>query len=413
MKEIMTMLLAGTVLHAAELKVECDRPAATYSCGGKVVFSAEATVNGEPVKEGKMNMILTLDNYREVDRQSVEIRDGAAELSYVAREPTFVWCRAELENDASGNYGLASAAFEPEHIRQGFPEPADFDRFWAQGQAEAEAGELDLQLEYAADFADTQRDAWRLEFAAPGGGRLYGMLTIPKGEGNFPAMVMVPGAGPSRYVPDFHIDGVINLYINVHDYRPVADPEPAAGLYDALNASGSYMHRGADARENIYFRRVWLGVDLLLRRFLAGHPKFNGRLGAIGISQGGGAALALAALNPMIGRVLANKPVMCDHGAILQGRNPGWPHYAVYTPAPDILEVSSYYEMANFARRIKVPATVIIGYVDTACYPGGVYAAVNNLKSALGTVIPEPGVGHEWGPHFEEEVKNFKEFLLP
>ena len=96
-----------------------------------------------------------------------------------------------------------------------------------------------------------------------------------------------------------------------------------------------------------------------------------------GSSQGGGSALILSGLNKNITALAANVPALCDHGGVKTGRSSGWPRLDRQKNADAF---APYFDAANFARFIKVPALVSCGFIDTTCSPSSVYAAYNQLK---------------------------------
>ena len=66
------------------------------------------------------------------------------------------------------------------------------------------------------------------------------------------------------------------------------------------------------------------------------------------------------------------------------GREPGWPKWYGATQGKDatkVHEASRYYDVVNFAPRIKCPVLVGFGVVDEVCPPEGVMAAVNQITA--------------------------------
>jgi cephalosporin-C deacetylase-like acetyl esterase len=136
----------------------------------------------------------------------------------------------------------------------------------------------------------------------------------------------------------------------------------------------------------------------------ASRPDFDGKRFAVyGSSQGGGLSLILAGLNPRITAAAANVPALCDHAGYLAGRAPGWPRL-VPQRAPEAeraryLSMSAYFDVVNFARRIRCPAIVSVGFVDSTCPPGSVYAAYNAI-AAPKRMFHGPRTGHGSPPSF-------------
>jgi cephalosporin-C deacetylase len=125
------------------------------------------------------------------------------------------------------------------------------------------------------------------------------------------------------------------------------------------------------------FLRVVRALD-----FLTSQPEWDGRtLIVYGTSQGGAQSLAGAALDDRVSFFVAGVPAMCDHTGRLAGRDPGWPKFfrTDAAPNPAVQEAVRYFDMMNFASRIKAPGFLTVGFVDTTCPPATVYAAYNQL----------------------------------
>ena len=196
--------------------------------------------------------------------------------------------------------------------------------------------------------------------------------------------------------------------MNVHLFRTARTWNEQEKLYAAYNKSfpeGIYTLSKAEDRSKYIYRNVWLAVnrsiDLLLE-----HKYFDGKnLAAVGSSQGGGTAIALGGMNPKITVVAANVPAFCDHHGWKADRSCGWPqlHSKKKGKADN---TAHYFDAANFALNIKVPAMFSAGYVDTTCSPSSVYAAYNNLQGPK-QICQMPRTGHADTKEFQTGVVEF------
>lgn len=101
------------------------------------------------------------------------------------------------------------------------------------------------------------------------GRTFYGILSIPKKEGKYPALLRVPGAGVRPYAGDTYTapGKVITLEVGIHGI-PVTMQQ---SVYDALagGALSNYWTFGRDSRDASYYNRVVVGalraVDLSVR----------------------------------------------------------------------------------------------------------------------------------------------------
>jgi cephalosporin-C deacetylase-like acetyl esterase len=125
--------------------------------------------------------------------------------------------------------------------------------------------------------------------------------------------------------------------------------------------------------------------------YLLGRPDWNGKtLVVSGTSQGGQQSLITAAIHPRVTAALALVPAGCDMLGPDVGRAPGWPAWFDQTRGKDatkVHEASRYFDVVNFAPRIKCPVLVGFGLIDDVCPPEGVMAAVNQVSAPKEVVI--------------------------
>ena len=306
---------------------------------------------------------------------------------------------------------MGGALVEPEKIRQSGKVPADFDQFWQDGlKAYANA---EVIVEPAADIKRKGYKVFRVTVKHPdGSGAITGFLTIPEKAGKYPAAVSVPGAGPGVVTPYSFLPYTtphIMLTMNVHPFPTAKTVDEQKTLYAKLNKScktRTYSRENADDRNKYVYRKVWLAVSRAID-YVAKLPEFDGKhFISVGSSQGGGSALALGYLNRNITCVAAHVPALCDHLALLDKRQPGWPQLCVFLRNKKVPEVVPYFDCATFASRIKVPTMISVGYVDTTCSPSSVYAAFNNLKGEK-VIFPMYRNGHAISNEAKKAMQTF------
>jgi len=180
--------------------------------------------------------------------------------------------------------------------------------------------------------------------------------------------------------------GIITLQVGIHGI-PVTMEQ---SVYDSLGAGAlaNYNTFGLDNRDRYYYWRVYLGC-IRANDFLTSHPKWDGvTLVVTGGSQGGALSIVTAALDPRVRGLAAYYPALSDVTGYLHNRAGGWPHMFRAADGPlsnrslDKIETSRYYDVVNFARRVKVPGLYSWGFNDETCPPTSMYSAYN--------VIPGP-----------------------
>ena len=309
----------------------------------------------------------------------------------------------KLGGDVHRSAGLL---FSPEGIEPGLGKPDDFDAFWDAGKAEAREVPLDERVTPIAELSDSEIEVFEVSFATVDEKRVYGFLSKPVGEGPFPGIVTVPGAG-SGTGPDLELprEGFAVLAMNVFPYPVPIDPVERQKVHDEFNTALGvrYCYVGAESRETYFFRAMYLGIDRAIDWFAEQSFVDRNRIGFIGTSQGGASALILTAMNRNIKAAVASVPALCDHAGFLKGRAPGWPFlYSSCGNNPDVLEASRYMDSVNFARKIDSPIRVTTGLIDETCSPASVFAAYNAIPAADKEILIEPRLAHANGVKYEE-----------
>jgi cephalosporin-C deacetylase-like acetyl esterase len=240
---------------------------------------------------------------------------------------------------------------------------------------------------------------------------LYGILAEPKAPGKYPAILEVPGAGirPYRGRVDLAERGIISLQLGIHGL-PVNLPQE---VYDSLGRSGvaSYWTYNLDNKDRYYYRRVYLGC-VRANDFLVSHPKFDGtNLGVMGGSQGGALSIVTAGLDARVKVLAAYYPALSDVTGYLNNRAGGWPHMFRASGAgshrtPDKIETTKYYDVVNFARRVKAPGLYTWGFNDETCPPTSMYSSYNVITAKKDLMLALE-TGHNTVPEQVERVNNW------
>jgi cephalosporin-C deacetylase-like acetyl esterase len=325
--------------------------------------------------------------------------------------------------------------------------PADFKQFWAKAKREIDAVPLDVRYETPMQtYTGKQIDEYNLKsaclpgdydpsghkveevesckvsFAGPDGGRVYGWLAKPKGDGPFPVMLVLPGAGfNARPRPLEHArHGYLALDIQIHGQD--VDLE---GKYPRL--PGYYEEVVHEPIDKYYFynihKRVMQAVNYLMSR-----PDADAsRVVAVGGSQGGRLGIVIAGLDPRITAVvstIANSPNH-PHRYWLARCNgfqkPGdrsWTIKYKRTPLQDGMDLKgappavdtpdaacfAYYDPMNYAPDITCPVLMLGGLIDPVSPPYSVWAVFNRLESKAKEIFPIPGHGHDWSAAFDRHA---------
>jgi cephalosporin-C deacetylase-like acetyl esterase len=225
------------------------------------------------------------------------------------------------------------------------------------------------------------------------GTHIYGQLARPAQSRKLPALLIVQWAGvyglQQSWVTDRAAEGWLVLDIEPHDL-PIDRPEAFYKEQQTRGPLHDYWRIGNDDRETSYYLRMYLSC-YRAADYLAHRDDWDGRtLVVMGGSQGGMQALMTAGFYPKITAALAMVPAGCDMLGPVVGRKGGWPQWYDNTEGKDpakVREASRYFDVANFAPRIKCPVLVGMGLIDETCPAEGILAAVNQIRSPKEVVI--------------------------
>lgn len=410
MKRILFFIIAGiaAALNAGEFRIDTDREDALYKCGEPAVFTVTALDDdGNLLKEGTAVISFRKEKMQPLREEVMDFAENnPASYTLTLDEPGFIWCTVNNQENVYYPSPIGAAGFDAEMIEATTEEPADFDQFWADGIAEAQAIPLDPEVTPLENFSNPDFNGYKVSLANVDNTRIYGFLAVPKNEpGPFPIIIMVPGAGQGDVAPNlyfFNKPKVMTLVMNVHFFDPGPDITEQA-FKELGRTHGTYSYYGAPDRMKYYHRRSILGINRAFE-FVETLPQWDGEnIGLFGSSQGGAYALILSGLNP--GKVkftVANVPAMCEHTAYKDGRSPGWPLLIDNTPE-GTEKMAPYFDVVNFAARVDNPVCVGVGFIDVACGPSSVYAAFNKIKAPK-KIYPSPKMGHSFDKVFVKET---------
>ena len=314
------------------------------------------------------------------------------------REPGFRFCRLSFEVEGQTCGDNVKLAFAPDRIAPTIAEPADFDKFWAKTLARAAKVPMTVEYTPIAEATDDEVETSMVKIQCyEKGTYLYGYLSRPRDGGKHPVLMIPPGAGVKRInpLPEYAREGFITLVIEVHGF-PVNVSDSL--MKERQQALGDYWFTGTENRDSYYYRRIYCSLVRCFD-FLCSLPDFDGRnVGVTGGSQGGALSIVAAGLDGRITFLSAFYPALSDVSGFLYGRAGGWPRFYSRESVPaeqSAMEMKtlSYYDVVNFARRIKAPGFYSYGHNDGTCPPTSVCAALNQV-TAPKTVVVTPASAH-------------------
>lgn len=397
---LLYVLTASAQVRGNEIRVVVspDHADWVYGLNEKSTFTIQVWKAQNLLPGATIDYELGPEMYPTEIKKGVVLKDGSLKVQGAMKTPGFLRCKVKAQVDGRTYEGLATSAYAPEQLQPVTELPADFREYWAETLKRARTTPLNPIMILLPERCTETDNVYQVSFQTKAwGGRFYGILSVPKAEGKYPALLRVPGAGVRPYSGDTYTapGKVITLEVGIHGI-PVTMQQ---SVYDALasGALGNYWTFGRDNQDAFYYNRVIVGA-LRAVDFICTLPQYNGKaLGVTGSSQGGALSVITAALDSRVTFFAAVHPALCDHEAFFKKRACGWPHYFYYYGAPTEKELKTirYYDTANFARCLNVPGWFSWGYNDDVCPPTSMYAAYNAI-SAPKELHPYLETGHFW-----------------
>ncbi|OAM91053.1 acetylxylan esterase [Termitidicoccus mucosus] len=292
------------------------------------------------------------------------------------------------------------------------PRPDDFDLYWEQALDELAATAPDPVLEPARDSPSRHAECFDLWFTGVGGARVYAKYLRPK---NLRAGVRLPAvlrfhgyamnSGGWTDKLAWPLEGFCHASM---DCRGQGGRSQDPGGVWGTTLRG-HIIRGLDDPNphKLAYRQIFLDT-VQLARVVMGFPEVDaGRLGAYGGSQGGGLALACAALEPRIQRVAPVHPFLCDYRRVWEmdlakdayEELRYW--FRMFDPrherVEEVFAKLGYIDCQHLASRIRGEVLMQTGLMDTVCPPSTQFAAYNKITSPKRVVI-YPDYTHEQMP---------------
>ena len=378
-------------VHAQSLSIALDHPDWSYRIGEPAEWKITAAQDARAV------LVFTYEQQRlpPLSVDTIELKAGQPHsIRRTLDHPGLL--RALVRTLQGADTAVATAAFDPEQIKPSVEMPADFLDFWQRSIAEARKVPLNAVLTRMPDRSRDSVDVFHISFQnTRPTSRIYGILSLPKGTGPFPALLMLPGAGVRPYFPSYEWArrGVITLSIGIHGIPVDRD----SLLYNELRATAlqSYNTAQLEDRDRYYYRRVIVGA-VRAGDFIFSLPQFDKKTYVIrGGSQGGGLSIMTAALDPRVIAFASDYPALSDHFGYMQGPVGGWPHILADTlikARAEKLATLPYYDAVNFARLLRVPGFFAWGFNDPVVPPHSMYAAYNVITAPKRLLVHPPAV---------------------
>ena len=375
-----------------------------YKTGEKANIEIQFYKYGIP-RNGEVTYTVGNDLLGTDTKGTVTLKNGRAKINIGTKKtPGFRDVVLTMKLDGQSYTHHVKVGFSPEKIQPFTQESKDFNTFWQGNLDELAKIPLSYTKEIAKEYCTDKVDCYLVKIPVSRRKQcVYGYLFYPKNAqpGKHPVVLCPPGAGiktikePLRH-KYYAENGFIRLEIEIHGLDPRLPKETFDDISRAFNSDPTgYLENGIDNRDRYYMKHVYLALVRCID-LLTSLPEWDGRNVAVqGGSQGGALALVAAGLDKRVNLCVVNHPALSDMaGYTEKGRTGGYPHFnrmtGLYTPSN--ISTMAYYDVVNFARKVKATTYMTWGYNDNTCPPTTSYAVWNTLnceKESLITPINE------------------------
>lgn len=361
-----------------------------YALGDRADFEISVRKNGRLLSGATVDYEIGLEGVEPRVKKSLTLNGKPLVVKGIElKDPGFVRCNVSFSYEGKTYKGLGAAGFAPEKIAPTVKDPPDFDVFWEQAKIDLSKIPMNAKMSLVAEESTGSYNVYHVELdnlgtpGQQGKSKFYGMLSIPKKPGTYPAVLGVPGAGVRPYFGDERAaEGVIVFKVGIHGIPVNLETQ----VYSALGqgALSGYATLNMHNKDRYYYKRVYMGCIRAVD-FIHSLPQFDGQnLVVSGGSQGGALSIVTAALDQRIKGLVAFYPAMSDMTGYLYGRVGGWPHQfeGIDTEIRKAWEdTAGYYDVVNFAKRLKVPGWYSWGYNDYVCPPTTTFSVYNSITA--------------------------------
>ncbi len=275
------------------------------------------------------------------------------------------------------------------------PSSDKIDDFWSRTLKRTESKSLNAQEELVNE--PVQYVKIRVTYESLDGVKIRAYLAKPYDTGSkvprrFPAIITGPGYRGDGWGLELSesLRGYVILHVCPRSQGESAELWKIDGpdfLTWHISRPEGYFYQGA-------YMDMVRGVDYLCSR-----PDVDpNRIGAIGISQGGGLALAVAALDPRIKAVVARIPFLCDMrlAAVAHESLAKTLLNRYHALTPQNLSTLDYFDQLNLAHRNHAATLLCAGGKDTTCPPQTIQAVFDQLPGIKALAV-YPNMDHPSG----------------
>ena len=293
----------------------------------------------------------------------------------------------------------------------------DFNEFWDERIKEANNSNLEFSIEKSEINNFENIDFYILKFKGVNGEKMSAKYLKLKSEKKTPLILQFHGyPGSSRGWFEQSSFAGLGFSVLALDNNGQGGKSIDNSSYKGTTVAG-HIVLGLDGEpKDMYYTKLFQNTIMIYRiaKSLEGVDSEN--IYVNGASQGGGLAIACAALNPEIKKCGVLYPFLSDYKRVFDMdldtiAYEGLRYYSKWFAATLEEEKKmflklSYVDVSNLARRVKAKVIMGTGLIDTICPPSTQFAIYNNLNTKKEHFLFRK-FGHEEISCFDDKLIEF------
>jgi len=295
-----------------------------------------------------------------------------------------------------------------------WPCPEDFIEFWSEVKSSMDTASVSPRLERI-ESANPHAEYYYATIEAPDGSLLRAKYIRPVLEGPSPCVIQFhdyPGSSRGWFYLGRY--AAIGSAVLAPECRGQGGGSLCASPWDGPLAYGPMFNGLEGEIRDMYLYQIirdallWSEAALKLE-----HPS----LSVYGEGQGGGLAIACAAMYPEFEKCAAHYPLLCDYRRVWDKDFDTGPYESLrffcrwHDPLgqrqQEIFDKLAYVDVKNFAPMVKSEVLMSTGLQDAVSPPSAQFAVFNALGTDRKCHLVYPKHGHELNNFFENELLSF------
>ena len=300
--------------------------------------------------------------------------------------------------------------------RGSYPAPESFGAFWEKAKQKIKNVPLQIEEEKT-EFSGKKMSYSRIVIRATDQVALRAKYIRPKEKKTFPVVVQFHDY-PAASRGWFHLSryGALGFGVLAPDARGQGGVS-GSGLSGLGPTAGGALFEGlSDVPEKMYLYHLIEDALLWIEAAKRLPGVDDGSLSVYGEGQGGGLAIACAAMFPEIKKCAAHYPMLCDYKRVWEKDFEAngyeglkyffrW-HDPMHEREEEIFDKLALMDVKNFAPMVKAKVLMSTGLKDLVSPPSAQFAVFNGLNCEKRHLV-YPKHGHELNNFFENEYLKF------